>query len=70
VGIRDQKASGEELLSGIPVEKLKKRQEQSKQTLRAMREIEKPKQGAPVWWLLLWAGVITVFIVLLIRISF
>jgi len=57
-------------LSGIPVEDLRKRRKQSKLALHAMREIENQKQGGSILWWLLGAGLIIVFIMLLIRVSF
>jgi hypothetical protein len=57
-------------LSGIPIEDLRKRKTQSKLALSAMREIQNQKQGGSFLWWLLGAGLIIVFIMLLIRISF
>jgi hypothetical protein len=61
---------GERLLSGIPVEDLRKRKKQSKLALSAMREIQEQKQGGSFLWWLLGAGLLIVVIMLLIRVSF
>jgi hypothetical protein len=59
-----------ELLSGIPVEDLRKRKKQSKLALSAMREIQEQKQGGSFLWWLLGAGLFMVVILLLMSISF
>jgi hypothetical protein len=67
---QDQVALGERLLSGIPVEDLRKRKKHSKLALRAMREIEGQNRGGSFLWWLLGAGLINALVILLMRASF
>jgi hypothetical protein len=64
----DHKAGGARLLSGIPVEELRKRKKQSEFALRAMRELQEQRQSGSFLWWLLGVGLIIVFIMLLTRI--
>jgi hypothetical protein len=57
------------LLSGIPVEDLRKRKKQSKLALSAMREIQNQKHGGSFWWWGLGAALLVIFLVWLMKIS-
>ncbi len=57
-------------MPGIPVEDLRKRRQESKQALRAMREIQSQRHGGSFLWWLLGAGLIIVILMLLMRVSF
>ena len=58
------------MLSGIPVDELRKRKKQSKLALSAMREIQEQKQGRSFLWWLLGPGLFIFVIMLLIRVLF
>jgi hypothetical protein len=65
----DQKDSGERMLSGIPVEDLRKRKKQSKLALRAMREIQKERRSGSFLWWLLGTGLLVIAALVLIGTS-
>gem|GEM_PF-5615761 len=57
------------MLSGIPVEDLRKRKKQSELALSAMREIQRePRVGSFLWWLL-GAGLLVIAAIVLISTS-
>jgi len=58
---------GERLISGIPIDKLRKHQKESKQALHAMQEIERQRVGGSFFWRWLLPAVAFAIFVLLLR---
>ncbi|MGO9118289.1 MAG: hypothetical protein ACLQPD_11855 [Desulfomonilaceae bacterium] len=58
---------GERLISGIPIDKLRKHQKDSKQALHAMQEIERQRVGGSFFWRWLLRAAAFAILVLLLR---